>query len=122
MSARRLARSLRCRICVAQAPHTGMLHHSQRIGRRTAIAVSRTSGERMYDFEVLLAVVLVLGMATLAVAIGTLRSSRRSEELGEGRYELLRDQHERLELLREERRVLVEELKRESQERQQFTE
>src|SRR3712207_5024177 len=76
----------------------------------------------MFDFEELLAVVLVVGMATLAVAIGTLRSSRRSQELGEGRYELLHDQQERLELLREERQVLVEELKRESQERQQFTE
>src|SRR3712207_6407675 len=72
--------------------------------------------------DALLAIVLVVGAATLAVAIGALRSSRRSEELGEGRYELLRDQHDRLELLREERQMLVDELKRESHERQQFTE
>src|SRR5919107_4937606 len=70
----------------------------------------------------LLAVILSVGIIILTVAIFTLRSSRRSEELGEGRYELLRDQHDRLELLREERRVLLEELERESQERQRFAE
>jgi hypothetical protein len=70
--------------------------------------------------DVLLPAILVVGIVTLAVAVLTLWSSRRSEELGEGRYELLRDQHHRLELLREERQVLVDELKRESQERQQF--
>ena len=43
--------------------------------------------------------------------------ARRSEELGEGRFELLRDQHERLELLREERRMLLDELERERRER-----
>jgi type II secretory pathway pseudopilin PulG len=43
--------------------------------------------------DALLAVVLLVGLATLAVAIGALRSSRRRlEELGENRYELLRDQ------------------------------
>jgi chromosome segregation ATPase len=72
--------------------------------------------------DVLLSAVLVVGIATLAIAVRTLWSSRRSEGLGEGRYDLLRDQHDRLELLREERRVLLEELERESQERQQFTE
>jgi chromosome segregation ATPase len=69
---------------------------------------------------VLLPAVLVVGVVTLAVAVRNLLITRRSEELGEGRYELLRDQHDRLELLREERRMLVDELKRESQERQQF--
>jgi hypothetical protein len=54
----------------------------------------------------------VLGVATLVAAIGTLWGARRAEELGEGRFELLRDQHERLELLREERRMLPEELER----------
>jgi len=68
----------------------------------------------------LLFVILLIGVASLTVAIGALRSSRRSEELGEDRYELLRDQHDRLELLREERQVLVEELERESRERQRF--
>ncbi|MDQ3864662.1 MAG: hypothetical protein M3317_14425 [Actinomycetota bacterium] len=58
-----------------------------------------------------------LGVANLAAAIGALRGVRRAEELGEGRFELLRDQHERLELLREERSVLLEELERERRER-----
>ena len=47
--------------------------------------------------DALLGAVLLVGVATLAVAIGALRSSRRSEGLGENRYELLRDQQERLE-------------------------
>src|SRR3712207_9096018 len=64
--------------------------------------------------------VFMVGIAILAVSIGALRSSRRSEGLGENRYELLRDQHERLELLREERQMLLEELERESRNRQQF--
>jgi colicin import membrane protein len=72
--------------------------------------------------DVLLPAVLLVGIATLAIAVGALRSSRRSQELGEDRYELLRDQHDRLELLREERRTLIEELERESQERRQLME
>ena len=58
-----------------------------------------------------------LGVANLVAAIGALRGVRRAEELGEGRFELLRDQHERLELLREERRMLLDELERERRER-----
>lgn len=54
-----------------------------------------------------------LGSATLSVAVGALRSARKSEQLGEDRFELLRDQAERLELLREERRTLTEELEQE---------
>ena len=38
-----------------------------------------------------------LGAANLVAAIGALWGTRRAEELGEGRIELLRDQHERLE-------------------------
>ncbi len=72
--------------------------------------------------DVLLSMVLLVGIATLAVAIAALRSSRKSENLGEDRYELLRDQHDRLEMLREERRMLTEQLERESRERQQLTE
>jgi superfamily II DNA helicase RecQ len=68
---------------------------------------------QMFPFLALGAV----GIATLVVAVGALRSSRRSEELGENRLELLREQHERLELMREERRMLVEELERERRER-----
>ena len=70
--------------------------------------------------DVLLPGVMLVGIATLIVAVGALRSSLRSEGLGEDRYELLRDQHDRLEILREERQVLVEELKRESRERQRL--
>jgi hypothetical protein len=58
-----------------------------------------------------------LVVATLAAALATLRSSRRAERLGEDRLVLLRDQQERLELLREERRVLTEELELERRER-----
>jgi hypothetical protein len=58
-----------------------------------------------------------LGVANLLAAVGALRGSRRAEELGEDRYELLRDQHERLELLREERKTLLDELERERRER-----
>src|SRR5215208_1847632 len=72
--------------------------------------------------DLLLPAVLLVSIVTLAVAIGALRSSRRSEDLGEDRYELLRDQHDRLEMLREERRMLTEQLERESLERRQLTE
>ena len=58
-----------------------------------------------------------LGIATLVVAVGAQRSALRAEKLGEDRIELLRDQQERLELLREERLVLTEELERERRER-----
>jgi len=57
-----------------------------------------------------------LGVANL-VPVGALRGARRAEELGEGRFELLRDQHERLELPREERRMLLDELNDERRER-----
>ncbi len=59
----------------------------------------------------------VLGIVTLVVASGALRSALRAEKLGEDRFELLRDQQQRLELLREERRVLSEELEFERRER-----
>ena len=71
---------------------------------------------------VILLSILLVGLLTLAVAIRTMRSSVRSEILGEDRYELLRDQWNRLEVLREERQMLIEELERESRERQQLTE
>src|SRR5918997_6416310 len=76
--------------------------------------------ERVMDL--LLPVVLLVSIVTSAIAISTLRSSRRSENLGEDRYELLREQHDRLEMLREERRMLTEQLERESRERRQLTE
>lgn len=58
-----------------------------------------------------------LGLATLVVAWSARRSALRAEGLSEDRFELLRDQQERLELLREERRVLTEELEFERRER-----
>jgi pyruvate/2-oxoglutarate dehydrogenase complex dihydrolipoamide acyltransferase (E2) component len=70
----------------------------------------------------LLASILLVSILTLVIAIRNLLSSRRSEALGEDRYELLRDQHDRLELLREERQVLIEELEREFRKRQQLME
>ena len=58
-----------------------------------------------------------VGVMNLVAAVGALRSAHGAEELGEGRIELLRDQHERLELLREERKMLLDELERERRER-----
>jgi chromosome segregation ATPase len=71
---------------------------------------------------VLLGSILLVSILTLAGTILSLRSSRRSEALGEDRYELLRDQWDRLEFLREERRMLIEDLERQSGERQQLME
>jgi chromosome segregation ATPase len=72
--------------------------------------------------DALLFAILWVGVATLTVAVFTWRSSRRSEALGEDRYELLRDQRDRLGFLDKERRMLIEELKRESEARQRFVE
>ena len=66
--------------------------------------------------------ILLTCIATLIVGLRILQSSRRSESLGEDRNELLRDQYERLELLREERQVLLGELEGESQERRNLME
>ena len=60
-----------------------------------------------------------LGVATLLVAAFALRSARRGERLGEDRYELMREQAERLTVLREERKTLTEELELERRERVQ---
>jgi hypothetical protein len=58
-----------------------------------------------------------LGVVTLGFAASILPSVRRVERQGEDRMDLLRDQHERLELLREERKTMLEELERERRER-----
>jgi hypothetical protein len=71
---------------------------------------------------ILLVSILLVSILILAIAIRNLRSSRRSEALGEDRYELLRENWNRLELLREERRMLREELERQSREREQLME
>lgn len=70
----------------------------------------------------LLATILAVSILTLVIAIRNLRSSRRSVALGEDRYELLRDQQQRLEILREERQQLMGELERQSREREQVME
>lgn len=72
--------------------------------------------------DVLLFVLLSVGAGSFVLAAIALRSLRRSEHLGEHRYNLLQDQHDRLELLHEERRTLMEELDRESQERRRLME
>ncbi len=66
----------------------------------------------------LLGSILSVSIVTLAVVTRTLRSSRRSEALGEDRYELLSDHRDRLESLQEERQMLLEELERQGRERQ----
>ena len=120
------------RACVPSTPMTPVLsliwtptryvsYTNSRIVRKASRAFRRClENERMMNL--LVPAVLLISIVTLIIAIGTLRSSRRSEDLGEDRYELLRDQHDRLELLREERRMLTEELERESRERRQLTE
>ena len=70
----------------------------------------------------LLGVVFLVGVATLVVAVGALRSSRRSKGLREAQYELLRDQRDQLDMLREERRMLTEEFERDSEERRRLME
>jgi hypothetical protein len=54
---------------------------------------------------------LILSAATLYVVLGVRRSTRRAEQVGNERLEILREQQERLEYLHEERRMLDEELK-----------
>jgi hypothetical protein len=54
---------------------------------------------------------VLVGMAAVVLAVGILRSALRSERMGNERLEILREQQERLGLLREERRMLFEELR-----------
>ena len=53
---------------------------------------------------------LFVSVAILVVVWLVLRSTRRAEQAGEERLEMLREQRERLLFLREERRMLEEEL------------
>jgi pyruvate/2-oxoglutarate dehydrogenase complex dihydrolipoamide acyltransferase (E2) component len=55
---------------------------------------------------------LVLSTATLLIAFRVWQSAKRSERAGGERLEILREQQQRLEFLREERHLLVEELQR----------
>jgi hypothetical protein len=67
-----------------------------------------------------LGLLVVIGVATLAIAVRTLRSARRAERGGNERLEILREQQERLKLMYQERRMLEEELKRERDRRAQL--
>ena len=62
---------------------------------------------------------LVLSTVTLLIAWRVLQSAHRSERAGEERLEILRDQQERLEFMREERRLALEELERQHMREQQ---
>jgi hypothetical protein len=53
---------------------------------------------------------LAVSVATLYVVLGVRRSTRVAERSGEERLEILREQQQRLGFLREERRMLEEEL------------
>jgi Skp family chaperone for outer membrane proteins len=59
----------------------------------------------------------VVGVGTLVVAVLALRSARAAARLGEERNEYLKEEQERLGLLREEHKSLYEELERERQQR-----
>ncbi len=58
---------------------------------------------------------VVVGITTLFISALALRNARRAAGIGESWLELIREQHDRLELLREERQMLVEELGRRRQ-------
>ena len=64
-----------------------------------------------------LGLLVVIGVATLAIAARTLRSARRAERGGNERLEILREQQQRLKLMYQERCMLEEELKRERDQR-----
>ena len=65
----------------------------------------------------ILGLLVVIGVATLATAARTLRSTRRAEQGGDERLEILREQQERLKVMFQERHMLEEELKRERDQR-----
>ena len=61
--------------------------------------------------------VLVVMMASIIIAIGILRNTQRILRLSERRMEYLTDERDRLELLREQHRLLEETLEQERKER-----
>ena len=69
----------------------------------------------VYPFLTLL--VLVVVMASIIIAIRVLRNTRRILRLSERRMDYLTDERDRLELLREEHRLLEETLEQERKER-----
>jgi hypothetical protein len=54
---------------------------------------------------------LIVGVTILGVVLAVLRSTRRAKRAGDERLEILREQQQRLGVLREERRMLEEELR-----------
>ena len=56
---------------------------------------------------------VLVGMMALVVAFRILRGALRSEQMGNERLEILREQQERLAHLREQREMLLEELRQE---------
>jgi hypothetical protein len=62
---------------------------------------------------VLTSLSVLVGMAALVFAVRILQSALESEQMGRERLEILREQQERWEFLREERRLLLEELREE---------
>ena len=54
---------------------------------------------------------LIVSVTILSVVSAVLRSTRRTERAGDERLEILREQQQRLGVLREERRMLEEELR-----------
>jgi hypothetical protein len=59
---------------------------------------------------------LLASVITLVVALRILQSAHRSENSGEERLQILREQQQRLEFMREERRLLLEEIERQRSE------
>ena len=53
---------------------------------------------------------LIVSVTILSVVLAVLRSTRRTERAGGERLEILREQQERLQFMRDERRMLEEEL------------
>jgi hypothetical protein len=68
--------------------------------------------------DLILSGVLLLSGATLAVVILVLRTSQRSERIGERRYDLLLNQRDMMEMLREERQMLSGEAQQRPHEQQ----
>ena len=54
---------------------------------------------------------LIVGVTILGVVLAGLRTTRRTERAGDERLEILREQQQRLGVLRQERRMLEEELR-----------
>jgi hypothetical protein len=72
--------------------------------------------------DMLIPGILLVSVATFAIMVLVFQILRRINRRSEDRYQMLVDQHKRLELLREERQMLREELQLRTQEQQRFLE